>query len=336
MRIAYRMLQPEDEGEAVNLWMRLLGSGESEVRQTFRDFQSNSERFAKTWVAIDDNKRLLATVCYWLRDVRGNDGETIRIGHLFHIATEPEAQRQGLASQLLAEVCASLENERCQYAILSARSDAVGVYARAGWHSVTRQYWRGTCGEYKWTQSGRYIVEPCDPRQLPTGWNALAQPYDRACRRQVGSLVRTSDYWTGYAAWMFGLYLDEYKSTLPTVRNASEPDNVMGYAVANFYDTGFAVSELVIVIGDPEASCDLMAGIVEEARKQNVPLQGQITAQPSVAVRVVLERFFGDTLHTVDDRDVYGYMPFMVKQICGSDTSIYEHDDVYFWPMDAY
>src|SRR5690348_11839704 len=122
----------------------MLGTNEQEARQTFRDFHATPQGFDQTHVALTDDGQILATVCYWLRDVRDTAAAPVRIGHLFHVATEPTARRQGHASRLLADAVHALRVAGCQWAILSARQDAGGVYTRAGWQPTSRIYWRGT------------------------------------------------------------------------------------------------------------------------------------------------------------------------------------------------
>src|SRR5688500_4419414 len=143
MSIHYRLLHPEEEDQAVAFWMRVLESNEDEARQTFRDFHDAPQRFNQTHVAVAADGQLLATVCYWLRDVRDSAGTAVPIGHLFHVATEPSARRHGHASRLLADTIEALRGARCQWAILSARQDAVALYQRAGWQPTPRTYWRG-------------------------------------------------------------------------------------------------------------------------------------------------------------------------------------------------
>jgi hypothetical protein len=55
----------------------------------------------------------------------------------------------------------------------------------------------------------------------------------------ASSLIRSPDYWLGYAAWMFGLYLDSYQAHLLTVNDSAANDPIRGYALVNFYAMGF-------------------------------------------------------------------------------------------------
>jgi GNAT superfamily N-acetyltransferase len=336
MAVAYRLLHPSEEDTAVSLWMRVLDTGDYEARQTFRDFQDTPQRFNQTHVAVAADGQLLATVCYWLRDVRDPAGTTVRIGHLFHVATKPTARRQGHATHLLADVLHALRVAGCQWAILSARQDAVELYTRAGWQSTPRNYWRGTFATDTWNEVQHYRIQAYDPRQEPAGWAPIAAVYAQANAQQAGSLIRTPAYWSGYATWMFGLYLDDYHATLLTVQDGAVSDRIRGYALTNFYNAGFVVSEIASDPSDPTVLPSLLTGVVTEAKRRGIPLQGQLTIVAESGTQAILQQFFGSTLHAVDDRALYGYTPFMVRQIGDEAESPFTVRGGLFWPLDAY
>ena len=132
MPVSYRRMHADEETAAVNLWMRALETTAAEALLTFRDFRDNPQRFDQSVVAVTDDGTLLATVCYWLREVRDTAGQPSRIGHLYHVATDPNARRQGHASQLLDQTIQALQAANCTWAILGARQAAVPLYANFG------------------------------------------------------------------------------------------------------------------------------------------------------------------------------------------------------------
>jgi GNAT superfamily N-acetyltransferase len=336
MSIHYRLLHPDEEDQAVAFWMRVLESDEHEARQTFRDFHDAPQRFKQTHVAVTADGRLLSTVCYWLRDVRDSAGTTVPIAHLFHVATEPSARQQGHATRLLADTIEAVRGAGCQWAILSARQDAVGLYQRAGWQSTARTYWRGTCAREAGQEHQRYQVQRYDPRHETRGWAPLAAAYAQANAQQAGSLIRPPAYWSGYGAWMFGLYLDSYQALLLTVTDQSAHNSIRGYALTTFSDMGFEVSEIVADPSEPDALSSLLDGIGKEAQQRGVPIQGQLTIGGGAATQTVLAQFFGSTLHSVDDTALHGYMPFMVRPIGHAKVSPFAVPYGLFWPLDAY
>lgn len=336
MSIQYRLLRPAEEDLAVAFWMRTLETGEEEARQTFRDFHDAPQRCEQAHVAVAGDGQVLATACYWLRDVRDTAGAPVRVGHLFHVATEPSARQQGHASHLLADVAHALGAAGCRWAILSARQDAVGLYARAGWQPALRSYWRGTFAAESWHGRQRYTVRQYDPRHEPRAWAPIAAAYAQANAGQPGSLIRPSAYWSGYAAWMFGLYLDSYQAILLTASERGTGDPIRGYALVNFYDTGFIVSEIAADPSDPEVLPSLLNGIITEAQQRGIPLQGQLTIADAASTQSTLAQLFGSTLHRVDDAALYGYLPFMVRPIGDAVVSPFAAPHGLFWPLDAY
>jgi ribosomal protein S18 acetylase RimI-like enzyme len=336
MTVTYRLLHPNEEDAAVELWMRVLDTEEYEARQTFRDFHDEPQRFHRAHVAIADNGHLLATVCYWLRTIRDSAGEAVRIGHLFHVATEPTARGQGHATHLLANAVDALRAADCEWAILSARQDAAALYTRAGWQPAQRTYWRGTYAAEGWNEAQRHLVQLFDPRREEIGWTPIAAAYARANAQQAGSLIRTDDYWSGYAAWMFGLYLDDYQAVLLTIKDSATSESIRGYALVNFYEQGFVVSEIAGDPDDLEVLRGILNAIVAEARQRNIPLRGQLTIPADTATLAILQQFFGTTLHAVDDMVVHSYPTFMVRPIGDPASAPFMSPGALFWPLDAY
>jgi ribosomal protein S18 acetylase RimI-like enzyme len=336
MTVTYRLLDPNQEDAAVDLWMRVLDTNEYEARQTFRDFQDDPQRFQQAHVAIADDTQILATVCYWLRTVRDSAGAAVRIGHLFHVATEPAARGRGHATRLLADAVDALRNAGCDWAILSARQAAVELYTRAGWQPTPHAYWRGTYVVGAWNEAQRYVMQLYDPRHETLGWAPVAAAYAHANAQQAGSLIRTPDYWSGYSTWMFGLYLDAYQAVLLTIKDSTASDSIRGYALVNSYDLGFVVSEIASDPSDSEVLRGLLNAILAQAKQRRIPLQGQLTIAADTTTHSILQEFFGTTLHAVDDTVLHGYTPFMVRPIGDPAIAPFTSPGSLFWPLDAY
>jgi hypothetical protein len=179
-------------------------------------------------------------------------------------------------------------------------------------------------------------VRQYDPRHEPRGWAPIAAAYAQANAGQAGSLIRTSAYWSGYAAWMFGLYLDSYQAILLTASDGAAHDPIRGYALTNFDDMGFLVSEIATDPSDPEVLPSLLNGIITEAQQRGIPLRGQLTIADGALTQMALAQLFGSTLHQVDDVALYGYLPFMVRPIGDATVSPFVAPLGLFWPLDAY
>lgn len=337
----YRPMRPDEEAAALTLWMDVLETGADEALDTFRDFHDNPQRFAQSYVAVAEDGTLLATVCYWVREVRDTIGQPVRIGHLYHVATHPTARRQGHAGQLLDHTIQALENLHCRWAILGARQAAVPVYSRHGWQAVPRAYWRGAFAGTLVELSRPLVIRSYDPRRETHGWQALATVYSAANAHRAGSLIRDAAYWSGYAAWMFGLYLDIYHAVLLTAIDETHANAIRGYALVIFSEMGFEVSEIATLPDDSAALSSLLNGIITEAAQRQIPLQGQLTMPSDPDTKALLQQFFGATLHSVDDTALYGYNPFMVRLLQAPDESSigvspFTAPGSLFWPLDLY
>jgi ribosomal protein S18 acetylase RimI-like enzyme len=341
MPVVYRPMRPDEEAAALTLWIDVLETDADEALGTFRDFRDNPQRFDQSYVAVADDGTLLATVCYWVRDVRGTSGQLVHIGHLYHIATHPAARRQGHAGQLLDHTIQALEALDCRWAILGARQAAVPLYARHGWQAVPRAYWRGIYAGAPVALSRPLVVRSYDPRRETPGWQPLATVYSAANAHRAGSLIRDAAYWSGYAAWMFGLYLDIYHAVLLTVIDETHANAIRGYALVFFSEMGFEVSEIATLPDDSAALSSLLNGIITQAVQRQIPLQGQLTLPSEPHTTALLEQFFGATLHSVDDTALYGYNPFMARLLQAPDgrtlgDSPFTAPGSLFWPLDAY
>jgi hypothetical protein len=164
----------------------------------------------------------------------------------------------------------------------------------------------------------------------------MASVYAQANAQQAGSLIRPPAYWEGYAKWMFGLYLDAYQAMLLTVGGSSANEPIRGYALTNFYPMGFVVSEIATDPSDPAVLASLLNGIITEAHQRGIPLQGQLSIPDGAMTEVMLQQFFGTSLHSVDDSAIHGYLPLMVRSLGDATVSPFTVAQGLFWPLDAY
>jgi hypothetical protein len=135
---------------------------------------------------------------------------------------------------------------------------------------------------------------------------------------------------------MFGLYLDAYQAVLLTAQDDTAHDPIRGYALANFYEMGFVVSEIAADPSEPELLRSLLNGIAMEAKQRSIPPQGQLTIAAERGTQAVLQQFFGPTLHTVDDSALHGYIPFMIRPLGDESENPFTAAGALFWPLDAY
>jgi Acetyltransferase (GNAT) domain len=119
----------------------------------------------------------LAAISPFLRTVRDANGTPQRIGHLFYVATRPDAQRQGHGRELLARTTHAMQQDGCQWAMVSAGAPARGFYAGAGWRLYDTSYRQGSVSADLPDTTTPYRISAYDPMQAPEGWAPLMPIY---------------------------------------------------------------------------------------------------------------------------------------------------------------
>lgn len=280
MPISYRTIQPHEEDALLHLWVTVLEDDYENRQQLFGDFAANPQRFARTQVAIAEDGTICGASAYWLRNLRGVAGAPVRVGQLWGMATTPAYRRQGIATTLLQRTVTAMQAEGCQWAILFAREEARSLYERSGWQGFPTLYHGGFALDNP-PASPTYAVDFYDPWQAPSNWQPLAEVYAEYNRQRLLSLVRSSAYWQGYVAWMAKDWVDNHCARYLVVTPRAQPQHICGYALVHFYNQGyaeqhfgsppwFAVSEIGVKDNAPGAMMALVAGVVREAKAQQM------------------------------------------------------------------
>jgi ribosomal protein S18 acetylase RimI-like enzyme len=240
LSITYRTLRPEEEDAVLDLWVTVLDDERDTRTRIFYDFADDPQRFAHTHVAVASDGSLLAAVAYWLRDIRDCDGRPRRTGHIWGVATRPEARRQGHAGQLLQQASVAMRREGCAWSLLCAREEARTLYTGLGWQSVPTSYRSGVLAPAQPADRSSYNIRAYNPRSETEGWARLAAVYARFNAARPLTMVRDSHYWHGYAAWMFADWIAQHRARVFVATRAAADHNLSGYILAHFYDREYA------------------------------------------------------------------------------------------------
>lgn len=277
MTATYRRLRPPELPALIDLRAAALDTSPAELELVLTDFGQELDPSQRTLVAVDTDGTLLATVGYWLRERRGLDGASQRVGHLYGVATRPEARRQGHASHLLERALAAMQAEGCAWSVLFTREEARPLYARAGWRSFPSSRAYGTLAATRPPLPEGYLASLFDPRHEAGGWEQLAAVYAAYNRARPLTVVRSLAYWRSYAAWMFDDWLTHHRAVVVGLRRSGGAA-LCGYALVHYYDQAptesdenwFIVTELGADPDDPEALPALLAAIGNEATHRGV------------------------------------------------------------------
>ena len=304
MSVICRTLRPEEQDAVLDLWVAVLDDDRDTRRRVFYDFADDPQRFVHTHVAVDPDGRLLAAVAYWLRSIRDRDGKPRRTGHIWGVATRPDARGQGYASRLLQQAVAAMQQEGCFWSVLCAREQARPLYTRLGWQNIPTSYRSGVLSTA--AEPGHlYHIRSFDPRAQADGWQRLAAVYADYNARRPLTMLRDQRYWHGYAAWMYTDWISHHRASIFAATQAPDSQDLAGYVVAHFYDQEYAqrtfgsppwfyVSEIGASARDGAVIAALLSSVASEAMRRGMAY-GQLALPHEPQLDIALERLFGQT-----------------------------------------
>ncbi|MEZ4736279.1 MAG: GNAT family N-acetyltransferase [Caldilineaceae bacterium] len=345
MSITYRAVQPHEEDALLRLWMAVLEDSYTNRQQLFGDVSNDPHRFARTQVAISPEGTICGAVTHWLRQIRQTDGTPVSVGHLWGMATDPAYRRRGIATALLDRAMTTMRQEGCQWAVLFAREEARPLYERQGWQGFPTRY-RGDFALDNPPESPTYQVSPYDPWQSKAAWQPLAAIYADYNRYRPASLVRTPAYWQGYAAWMARDWVDNQCARYLVVTPVEQPQAICGYALVHFYDQiyaeshfgsppWFAVSELGVLAAAPGAMTALLAGVVREAKRQQM-VYGQFSAPEEPQLAAALQTLFHQPLNREEVTGSLMARPIAPAMTSADLASLFTASGAWLWEVDRY
>lgn len=344
MQVTYRALLPSEEEAVIRLWVDILGDDWEMRSHIFRDFTDDPQRFARTHVAVAEDGTLLSAVAYWLRELCGPNHTVCRTGHLWGVATRPEARRQGHARRLLELASDAMQREGCQWSILFARDEARDLYLHAGWQSLPNSYRAGVLLAEHEPVNSAYVIQRIDSSNPSQIWTQLATIYAEYNTQRPLTVVRTREYWHGYAAWMLTDWIKHHRAVILVATPATSISEWCGYVVVHYYDFAYAhrvfgspswffISEIGVRTNEPQAASALLNGVAAEALRQGMGY-GQMALPRDLLLDVTLKGLFGETL---EEHQEMGAM--MVRTLTPDTPKIkrlYEDTTAFYWSLDRF
>src|SRR6478735_1332185 len=99
MPVEYRNMLPSDEEAILDLWLETWKGAERERARAGIRADTNLEQH--TFIAVGDDRSILAATHYWLHLLRDAQGVSRPVGCVSHVATRETARRQGHARTLM-------------------------------------------------------------------------------------------------------------------------------------------------------------------------------------------------------------------------------------------
>ena len=301
MAVAYRLMHPDEEPALYDFFLATYTAYPGEGLQNYWTWKSLPAHSTRTYVALDPDQGILATVVTWYRHVRDARGTPRRVGHVSHVVTRADARRQGHASHLVDQAITVMQHDRCTWStLLTASVTGRPLYERYGWRSLAMPFWRGRLtGDLPTLPEAGYRVQQYDPTQEADGWAILAAIYAEYNLFRSLSVVRDEPYWDTVTAAQLADGLTTGRVVLLTAHHPAGIGSPCGYVLLHLYDEAFLVSEIGVRSSDEAANLALLAAAAQAAR-QHGAIDGEWLLPRTAAITATLEGLCGDTLQQVE------------------------------------
>jgi GNAT superfamily N-acetyltransferase len=343
--ITYRTLEPHEEEAVLTLWAQVMEDPYEVRKQVFYDFANDPQRFNRTHIALVPDGAICAAVSYWVREVRDGRGEPCRVGLLWGAATLPAFRRQGVATHLIERLILAMKQEGCRWSILFARDEARPLYERMGWSGFPTLYRGGLVATDKLSkETVDYTVQVYDPQQALQGWQPLARIYEEYNRMRPLSLVRSSEYWHGYVAWVASNWIANQRATYLVATPNGDSTDICGYVLVHYYDQAYAaqhfgsppwfhVSEIGARTGDALAA--LLSGIATQAYERDIAYS-HFSLPEDKDIDKALEQLFVQPMNRESITGAIMARPVADDFDCAQLEALFTAPGALFWEIDRF
>ena len=240
MTIEYRLINSQELEQVFDLWVEVYP--ETERGNWKREFLSIPDSQEHTYVAVEDGK-VLSTALLWVREMNDATGTLQRVGNVSHVATHPEARRQGHAKQLLALVIAQMERENCDFSTLFTGPEAQPLYEKFSWRTCPIPFWEGRLTGADLPQSTAYAIGSSHQFEEPHLWQALSDVYEEFNKGRPFAIRRDQATWKSFTAYKITDWAQAGASVWLAYPIQS-PEEICGYLIAHRGDQGFLIAEI--------------------------------------------------------------------------------------------
>jgi hypothetical protein len=186
------------------------------------------------------------------------------------------------------------------------------------------------------------VIQRIDPSGDPQVWAQLAAIYTDYNTERPLTMIRSPDYWHGYAAWMLGEWIQNHRAVIFVASPASDSGDWCGYVVVHTYDAAYAqqafgsppwffISEIGVRKSEREATTALLHAVAEEAKRQGMGY-AQMTLPNDPPLNAALREMFGETL------EEHPEMGAMMMRALSADApeivQVMQDSAAFFWSLD--
>ncbi len=247
----YRTLRSGEWPEAMTLWVQAFG----EVGWIFDTLDAGTpDRKLEHTLIAEDQGKIVGAVDVFMREVRDENGDPVKIGGIGSVATDAEYRRQGISGHLLTAAIDLMGREGCGWSMLFA--GYLSHYRRWGWECTPWKQ-RVCSGLRDTLATSNYEIEALG-NEGPWPLAEMAGIYDSFNDDRPMSHVRAKQYWQ--TPIRVRLERPERRVWL-----ARSNGNVVGYLVATAGDDALELIEIGYLPESESAAPELIAAAVEQA-----------------------------------------------------------------------
>jgi ribosomal protein S18 acetylase RimI-like enzyme len=240
MTIEHRLINSQELEQVFDLWVEVYP--DTERGNWKREFLSIPGSQEHTYVAVD-NGRVLSSALLWIREMNDSAGIVRRVGNVSHIATHPEARRQGHAKRLLALVIAQMERENCDFSTLFTSPEAQPLYEKFSWRTCPIPFWEGRLTGADLPQSTAYAIGSSHQFEESHLWQALADIYEEFNKVRPFAIQRDRSTWNSFTAYKIRDWV-QAGALVWLAYPIQSPEEICGYLIAHRSDHGFLIAEI--------------------------------------------------------------------------------------------
>jgi GNAT superfamily N-acetyltransferase len=235
MTVQYRPLNPNETSALANFWLVVYpDSGTHE--EWHKEYTSIPGHLDHTFIAIDPGGKILSSVVYWVRHINTAEGPPLLAGHVSHVATRPDARRQGHAGNLMGMAIAAMRRDGCHLSSLYTSDEGRSIYERHGYIPFPVLYYREGSLVSAPPRQEYYVIRPYHPTNEPDGWELLAGIYSQYNLSRPFTVARDLTYWQTYIAMRYTGWVQTFGATLFVAARPQQPDDPCAYLLAHFPD----------------------------------------------------------------------------------------------------
>lgn len=297
--VSYRQMADSDPGQVIPLWMRTWGYTDFEFLK--RRIGADPAYMEHTFVAALPDGEVLATVHYWLFDLRDVEGRPRRVGCVSNVVTVEKARKQGHARRLMEMALDRMPRDGCEWTLLFTSEMGRTLYLQLGYRAYSLPYARGVLSGSSIPLTGSYTVTRSDLAPQPDYWQVIAPIYEAYNRDRPLTVARDAAYWKGLHVRKLERPPRGYTIDLFLAQSLQEGRDV-GYAIAYIpnrdaaqpagQEQGFVLSEIATLPGHEEAIPHLLSAFADAAGGEGVGGTSFLArdAKVDLALRVLFEQ----------------------------------------------